>query len=405
MARSSALRPEPRRRGGGAEAAIGASGWKSAFGAAGPIPMTARPAGTGPALARRQQRLRRRGRRMADDSVDLVVTSIPFGNHYEYSRELQRFRPYRRSRPLLRQMDFLTPELLRILKPGRVACVHVKDRIQFASVTGMTRPTVEPFHCRHDRAFPAPRLRLCMGLRFISTDVVRENNQTYRLTYKELKKDSTKMGAGSPEFLLLFFKLPTDRSNGYADEPVTKDPADIQPRALADRCRCAVAIVGRPAADRGDLAGMRPEVLAQDAAGLVRAGRLRSREPCRDRRGAGGARRAAQDLLGAEAGKLPADVDTDVARMLTLNSEQQRRRVEQHICPLQFDIVDRAIRLYSNPASWCSIRSWGSAPCPMRAIKLGRRGAGVELDPKSFATPSTTCARRRRSGRCRACST
>jgi hypothetical protein len=39
-----------------------------------------------------------RSARMADDSVDLVVTSIPFGNHYEYSRELQRLRPHRRSR-------------------------------------------------------------------------------------------------------------------------------------------------------------------------------------------------------------------------------------------------------------------------------------------------------------------
>jgi hypothetical protein len=78
------------------------------------------------------------------------------------------------------------------------------------------------------------------------------------------------------------------------------------------------------------------------------------------------------------------DVDTDVARMLTLNSQQQRRRVEQHICPLQFDIVDRAIRLYSNPGELVFDPFMGLGTVPYRAILQGRRGAGVELDPKSY---------------------
>ena len=36
------------------------------------------------------------------------------------------------------QMDFLIPELLRVLKPGRIAAIHVKDRIR----TGTRRPAV-----------------------------------------------------------------------------------------------------------------------------------------------------------------------------------------------------------------------------------------------------------------------
>ena len=54
------------------------------------------------------------------------------------------------------------------------------------------------------------------------TDVVRENNQTYRLGWTEQCKDGTKMGVGCPEYILLFRKLPTDHSKAYADEPVTK---------------------------------------------------------------------------------------------------------------------------------------------------------------------------------------
>ena len=45
-------------------------------------------------------------------------------------------------------MDFLTPELLRVLKPGRVYACHVKDRILFGNVTGLGMPTVNPFHAK-----------------------------------------------------------------------------------------------------------------------------------------------------------------------------------------------------------------------------------------------------------------
>ena len=36
----------------------------------------------------------------------------------------------------IEQMDYLTPEALRVLKPGRLACIHVKDRILFGNATG-----------------------------------------------------------------------------------------------------------------------------------------------------------------------------------------------------------------------------------------------------------------------------
>ena len=59
-------------------------------------------------------------------------------------------------------------------------------------------------------------------------------------------------------------------------------------------------------------------------------------------------------------GKLPATFETlripsrtawvwgDVNRMMTLNNNQQRRNLVQHVCPLQIDIVDRVINNWSN---------------------------------------------------------
>ncbi len=62
-------------------------------------------------------------------------------------------------------------------------------------------------------------------MKTIVTDVVRENNRTYRLGWTEQCKDGSRMGCGVPEYMLLFRKPPSDPSKGYADEPVIKDKA------------------------------------------------------------------------------------------------------------------------------------------------------------------------------------
>ena len=50
---------------------------------------------------------------LADASVDLIVTSIPFANHYEYSPSYNDFGHTENNEHFWEQMDHLTPELLR----------------------------------------------------------------------------------------------------------------------------------------------------------------------------------------------------------------------------------------------------------------------------------------------------
>ena len=184
---------------------------------------------------------------MEDNSVDLVHTSIPFSNHYEYTPNYNDFGHNRDNDAFFDQMDFLTPELLRILKPGRIAAIHVKDRVLFGSVEGTGAPTIDPFHMTTTMHFLKHGF-LFMGMITIETDVVRENNQTYRLGYSEMCKDSTKMGVGCPEYLLLFRKTQTDTTRGYADCPVVHKKVRILARALADRRPRQVEQLWEPAA-------------------------------------------------------------------------------------------------------------------------------------------------------------
>ncbi len=79
------------------------------------------------------------------------------------------------------------------------------------------------------------------------------------------------------------------------------------------------------------------------------------------------------------------DVWTDVTRMLTLNGAQHAKGNELHICPLQFDIVDRAIVQHSMAGETVMDPFGGLMTTPYRAVKLGRLGIGIELNPDYFA--------------------
>ncbi len=160
--------------------------------------------------------------KMESNSVDLVVTSIPFSNHYEYTPTYNDFGHNESNDKFFEQMDYLTPELMRILKPGRLACIHAKDRVLFGNATGDGMPTIDPFSEMTAFHYMKHGFRY-MGRITVDTDVVRENNQTYRLGYTEMCKDGSKMGIGCPEYVLLFRKLPSDTSRAYADLPVTKN--------------------------------------------------------------------------------------------------------------------------------------------------------------------------------------
>jgi DNA modification methylase len=58
---------------------------------------------------------------------------------------------------------------------------------------------------------------------------------------------------------------------------------------------------------------------------------------------------------------------------------------EAHVCPLQFDIVDRLITRYSNPGDLVFDPFSGLGTVAVRALRLGRRGRGVELNPGYWA--------------------
>ena len=137
---------------------------------------------------------------MESNSTDMILTSIPFGDHYEYSDNYNDFGHNHGNEEFFKQMDFLTPNLLRTLKPGKVAAIHVKDRIRYSYQNGTSFTTIDDFSGKTVAHFQKHGFYL-IGKITVTTDVVRENNQTYRLGWTEQCKDATKMGVGLPEYI------------------------------------------------------------------------------------------------------------------------------------------------------------------------------------------------------------
>ena len=322
--------------------------------------------------------------RMEDNSIDLIHTSIPFGNHYEYSSNYADFGHNENDDDFFEQMDYLTPELLRILKPGRVAAIHVKDRVLFGNATGTGMPTIEPFHADCIKHYIKHGFQY-FGMITVITDVVRENNQTYRLGWSEQCKDGSKMGVGCPEYILLFRKLPTDRSTAYADEPVTKSKSEYT-RA---QWQIDAHAFWRSSGDR---------LITKEELESIPVNQLQKvyREYSRNTVYSYEEHVAFAKKLDKE-GKLPAtfmvvapgswdipEVWDDINRMRTLNGDQKRRNLQLHVCPLQLEIVERIINRFSNEGDLVLDPFGGLMTVPYMAVKMKRRGYGIELSPDYF---------------------
>ena len=223
-----------------------------------------------------------------------------------------------------------------------------------------------------------------MGMITVVTDVVRENNQTYRLGWSEQCKDGSKMGVGSPEYILLLRKPQTDRSKGYADEPVKKSKDEYTRAQWQVDAHAFWRSSGNRQITAEELAALGPAKLAKaftdysmanvyDYEFHVRIGKeleLRGALP--------------STFMSLAPGSHDDTVWHDVNRMLTLNGNQSQKGLQQHVCPLQTDIVDRLITRYSNPGDLVHDPFGGLMTVPYRAVLSGRKGSASELNTGYF---------------------
>lgn len=317
--------------------------------------------------------------RKPDCSIGMFVSSIPFGNHYEYSENFNCFGHNVTNEDFFEQMDFLVPNMYRTLKPGRIAAIHVKDRIRYSYMNGTGFTSIDPFSDDTVRCFRKHGFHLLSRIT-ITTDVVAENNQTYRLGWSEACKDMTKMGAGLPEYVLIFRKPPTENSNAYGDEPVVHDKSQYslarwQLDAHAFWKSSGERLIDPEYLKRLDLSDVLKAWKALDTSEIYDFNRhVEICEALTE------VKMLSKKFMCVPPQSNNDHVWDDISRVNTLNSDQARRNLTKHICPMQLDVIERCIERFSNPGDVVADPFNGIGSVVYQAVKMGRLGDGCELN-------------------------
>lgn len=285
-------------------------------------------------------------RGLPDSCVDLSIYSPPFatengGALYHYSSSDEDFSNARTYAEFFEHYEFLLREIYRITKPGRMTCVHCMD-----IPTGNSG-------CDHYTDFPGDIIRLhekC-GFRMASPRItiwkepltVRNRTLTKALAHKTIVDDSCDCAVAGADYVLIFRRkgenaVPVTHKNGltrYAGE--RKVPADLL------RYR-----------------GWKGNQIENRYSHWI----WRNYASCiwDDIRGNTGS---------DERGVLPFEQGRD-------------EDDEKHLHPLQLDVIERLITLWSNPKETVLTPFMGVGSEVYSAVRNGRRGLGVELKPSYF---------------------
>ncbi len=318
-----------------------------------------------------------------DNSIGLHLSSWPFGDHYEYSDNYNDFGHNDGNSKFFEQAEFLTPNLYRTLMPGRIMAVHVKDRPRYSHQTDFNFFTIEPFsdhvvsHCIKNGFGYVGRIT-------VTTDVVRENNQTYRLGWGEQRKDASKMGVGIPEYILLFRKPPSHTKNAYADDPVSKKIDEY----LLSMWQLDAHSYWRSSGNRFLSTD---EIKKFDMDKIYNAWKRHNTSEVYDYKKHLEACNMleSEDKLSKLFMTLPPHsnqecVWSDINRMNTLNAKQVSSKKEKHICPLQLDIIERLIYRFTNEGDIVDDCFGGLFSTPYVALQMKRKAIACELNTDYF---------------------
>ena len=288
------------------------------------------------------------------DSIHYSIFSPPFASLYTYSNSDRDLGNCRSNAEFFKHFRFIAAELFRTLVPGRCMSVHCMDIPAMKERDGYIGLI----------DFPGELIRMFESLGFIYhsrvaiwKDPLVEATRTKAigLMHKQLCKDSAMCRNGLPDYLLTF------RKPGENPQPVAH-PDGLDSFAGEDEPR----------------APKRAEV-------------LRSRDAINDHH----SQIQTQDPVYSHQvwRRYASPVWMDIRQSNTLNARAARDdKDERHICPLQLDVIERALTLYTNPGDTVLSPFAGIGSEIYQALVMGRRGIGVELKESYYRQAVKNCA-------------
>lgn len=266
------------------------------------------------------------------ESIDFTVYSPPFPQMYAYSndpRDMSNCTTYEEG---LEQYQFIVNEIYRLTKPGRLTAVHCMD---------LPKSKLTKHHFPGDivRAHIAAGFHYdCMITIWKDPWLIARRTRMKTLRHMDLCKDSAGVQAGPADYIMVFIK------GGQNAEPVAH-PKGLN--SYAGETEMPEHLVKKYSNYTGD---QKKNLLSHWIW-----------------------RRYAS----------PVWMDIRTGRLLPY-IESKENEEEKHVCPLQLDVIERLLTLYSNLGDRVLTPFMGVGSEVFQSLEMGRFAIGTELKPSYF---------------------
>lgn len=276
-------------------------------------------------------------REMDDDSVDFIIYSPPFSSLYTYSNDERDMGNSATDDEFFHHFGFLISEMYRALKPGRLMAVHCMNLPTSKQNDGFIG--VKDFRGDLIRAFQGEGFiyhsEVCI---WKDPVVAMQRTKALGLLHKTIKKDSAMSRMGIPDYLV------TMRKPGENEQPISGEftyyVGDHPHEGFKRHERADGSLVWTPSGESTSI-----DVWQRYAS----------------------------------------PVWDDISQSRTLQFQSARDSDdERHICPLQLDVIERALQLWSNEGDVVFSPFMGIGSEGHVALQTGRKFIGAELKESYF---------------------
>ena len=274
---------------------------------------------------------------LPDNSVDFQIYSPPFASLYTYSNSDRDMGNVKDDKEFFEHFRFLVADLYRSLKPGRLMAVHCmnlptsKQNDGFIGIKDFRGDLIRSFQ---DAGF-IYHSEVCI---WKDPVIAMQRTKALGLLHKQVKKDSTMSRQGIPDYLVVMRK-PGDNENPVSGE-FTHYVGDNPPMGFKGHQYSDGRWYFVPGTQ-----GTSIDVWQQYAS------------PIWD----------------------------DINQTNTLNFREGRASDdERHICPLQLDVIERAMQLWTKKGDTVLTPFLGIGSEAYMAVKMGRKAIGCELKSSYF---------------------
>ncbi len=289
---------------------------------------------------------------LEDESIDLVVYSPPFAGLYNYSSSENDFSNCESKEQFLEQYEFLVQQMARVTKSGRINAVHCTDVHDNKCYLWDFPHEIIRIHEKYGFHY---RNRITIWKEPLK---VRMRTMVQSLMHKFIVEDSTKCFTAMPDYVLIFTKngenkVPVTHTNGltkyYGEVPIL--PNILRAWNNANNTN-----------------------LNEDQLWKHLNTKFENHDDAKTNK-------LSHYIWQRYASSVWDDIRIDNVLPFKDSKEDDD---EKHVHPLQLDVIDRIVELYSNPDEVVLTPFAGVGSEVYSPISLGRKAIGIELKDSYF---------------------